>query len=303
MNAIPPLTDAELSSSLRDVECTQPSCSDSQSHAKRSQSSCSVSLDEVLGQGVWRASHAPSKQYASVETGFSALNAQLALGGWPLGVTTEIGLSEVGIGELRLLLPGLRQLLNDTQQGAHVVMIAPPYELFAPALQALGLEPSRITLVKASSITEVLWAAEQALVSTACTAVITWGGEHDMDHRALRRLQLAAEKTRCWHVLFRQAEMLSQSSISGLRMRLETDHYSRLKVAIVKQPQGWAGQECVLSLPPHYERWQRLSGPLLPHHNRWLAPRVRVLAKAPHRSASETAVNPRCSVVHLPCVV
>ncbi|NND01116.1 MAG: hypothetical protein HKN85_13125 [Gammaproteobacteria bacterium] len=115
---------------------------------------------------------------------------------------------------------------------------------------------------------DTLWAAEQALLAECCTAVFTWTGNHNLSTRDLRRLQLAAEKNHTWNVLFRHSDCLKQSSAAGLRLHLQSNTYSQLDIHILKQPQGWGGQRCKLSLQPHYENWQRLPAHLLPHHNR-----------------------------------
>ena len=58
-------------------------------------------------------------------------------------------------------------------------------------------------------------------------------------------------------------------SVAGLRMQLNCNSHSKLKVNILKQPQMWGGQECTISLSPHYENWQRLSVSLLPVHSHY----------------------------------
>ncbi len=261
-------------------------------------------LQELLSQHVWRSRDLLRHRHGVIDTGFAELNAAIALGGWPLGATTELGLSDVGIGELRLLMPALQSLLSTGYAGpdpAHArssvhtstglptpycLWIAPPHQPYAPALLKLGLPIAQIVVVQTRSLADTLWAAEQALLSDTCAAVFTWTGRHNLTQRDTRRLQLAAEKAQVWHVLFRHGEQLQQTSAASLRMHLRTKEDSQLHLHIVKQPQGWAGQECSVSLPPHYTDWQRLPVQHLPHSNRAYStqPRpLRILAKATHQ--------------------
>ena len=61
---------------------------------------------------VWRGKDYKTNTYKDnnkqISTGHKALDAQIE--GWPLGATTEIAHSQLGIGEIRLLIPALREL-------------------------------------------------------------------------------------------------------------------------------------------------------------------------------------------------
>ena len=248
---------------------------------------------------LWRGRQHQHKQstHANIlDTGYSALNAQLHDGGWPLTTTTELGMTSPGIGELRLLMPALRELMNRAHTQKNVMWIAPPFLPFAPALFKEQIDVSKLTVVQTRSIRDTLWAAEQALLAECCTAVLCWTGSYDLSPRELRRLQLAAEKSRTWHVLIRHSDCLQQASASGLRLHLKSDAYSKLDIHILKQPQGWGGQHCSLSLHPHYENWQRLPVHLLPHHNHAQIPvlpeRLADLNSHEHRPASVTVLMP-----------
>ena len=261
------------------------------------QSEDTTMFNKLAAEHIWRSSDLATQKHVSIDTGFKDLNKQLSIGGWPIGATTEIGLNDNGIGELRLVLPGLSLLMNKPNGPLHTVWIAPPHQPFSPALAKHGIDLERLTIVRARTIGDILWAAEQALLSKACAGVFTWVGRHNLSQKAVRRLQLAAKKTSSWHVLFRHSEQLTQSSTSSLRLQLKNDNYSRLLIHITKQPQSWGGQECVLSLPPHYERWQRLPAQSLPHNNycHTRSPRqVRILAKALQKiSAQKAELNSR----------
>ena len=95
-----------------------------------------------------------------VSSGYAKLDEQLHLGGWPLASTVEFGLSQAGIGELRLLAPALRELQNNHHQ--NIIWVAPPFLPYAPALIKEQIDVSRLTIVQTNTIQDSLWAAEQA---------------------------------------------------------------------------------------------------------------------------------------------
>jgi hypothetical protein len=97
-----------------------------------------------------------------------------------------------------------------------LVWIAPPYEPYAPALAQQGIELSRLLVVRPATATEALWAAEQALSSGVCAAVLIW--LKGTDDRWLRRLKLAAEEGGALGVLFRPARHRFESSPASLRL-------------------------------------------------------------------------------------
>lgn len=227
------------------------------------------SLKQILATHprLWRASDRRRRaggyrggRYASLETGYPALNAVLHSGGWPRGVSNELYLPGQGIGELRLLLPALRRLAGE----GYICWVAPPCIPFAPALAQQGIDLQQLLIVPADSLVDRLWAMEQALLSTCCVAVFGWFGQHILGLRELRRLQLAAEQSACWSVLFRQQRCRALPSPSALRMQLRPEPRGRLAIEVLKQPGGWAGQQLTLSVAPHYEQWQRLPVALLP---------------------------------------
>lgn len=199
---------------------------------------------------------------ASLETGYPRLNQALHAGGWPRGVSNELYLPGQGIGELRLLMPALRQLTGE----GYLCWVAPPCLPFAPALVQQGLDLQHLLVIPAQSLADRLWAMEQALLAGCCTAVLGWFGREILGLRELRRLQLAAERSGCWSVLFRHNHCRSLPSPSALRLQLRPDPDGRLAIEILKQPGGWAGQQLTLSVSPHYEQWQRLPVELLPSY-------------------------------------
>jgi cell division inhibitor SulA/protein ImuA len=129
-------------------------------------------------------------------------------------------LGNAGLGEVRLFLPALVACQRSLGQGSTdipwIVWIAPPYEPYAPALAQQGIELGRLLVVRPASATEALWAAEQALASGVCAAVLLW--LKGADGRWLRRLKLAAEAGGALAVLFRPERHRFEFSPANLRL-------------------------------------------------------------------------------------
>jgi hypothetical protein len=153
----------------------------------------------------------------SVPTGFAQLDAELPGSGWPTGSLTELLPSHEGIGELRILGPALATLARTHQR---LAWIAPPYLPYAPALAAAGIDLAQVLIVRTRAARDALWAAEQALHSAACGAVLVWPSA--VKYVALRRLQLAAERGRALTILFRPPEVAREPSPAVLRLALHT---------------------------------------------------------------------------------
>jgi len=224
----------------------------------------------TLAGKIWRGAKARQSSKAQnrqVDTGFAELNTALHGGGWPTRSMTELGLNYDGIGELRLLLPALKQLQEKSLQ-KNIILVNPPYLPFAPAWVKEGIQIEQLTIIKTNNIKDTLWSIEHCLNAECCAAVLGWTGRYNINTQELRRLQLATEKSHTWNVLLRHERCLDQASVSGLRLKISANPYSQLDINILKQPNGWGGQQCTLSLHPHYENWQRIPVELLPYsHN------------------------------------
>jgi hypothetical protein len=173
------------------------------------------SLADILADArVWKlkdASAAPTRPVWS--TGCSALDARLPGGGWPTASLIEVLLDDTGLGEVQLFLPAL---VACQRAASWLIWISPPHEPYAPALAQQGIELTRLLIVRPASATEALWAAEQALASGVCAAVLLW--LKGTDDRWLRRLKLAAEAGGALGVLFRPERHRFESSPASLRL-------------------------------------------------------------------------------------
>jgi hypothetical protein len=128
-----------------------------------------------------------------------------------------------------------------------------------------------------ADVQHVLWAAEQALRSGSCAAVLAW--PQQADDRSLRRLQVAADTGRALAFLFRDRRYLSNASPAALRLELTATpqpsiwvrkcrggnvpmqaipfhqrHTNRETVlAAQAQAHGALGRETNMDAPPHGE--------------------------------------------------
>ena len=192
-----------------------------------------TSLATILQTGrVWRGASVSCGGETGLASGFAALDAELPGGGWPSGALTEILTAHEGIGELRLLGPALARL---SAQGRTLVWIAPPYLPYAPALAAAGIALSHIVIVRTTGARDALWAAEQALRSNACGALLCW--LERPRYPELRRLQVAAEGGRAAGFVFRGSAAQNESSPAPLRLSLHTAS-GGLAVRILKRRGG-----------------------------------------------------------------
>ena len=174
---------------------------------------------------IWRGQErAPGSR--GLASGYPKLDQHLPGGGWPRHALTEILLDHYGTGELQLLMPALARLSqrepaeadHDSDAG-WIAWVDPPFEPYPPALQQWGVNLSRVLIVRPRKSREALWAAEQALSSGNCAAVLLWSCM--LDDAATRRLQLAAEKGRSWAIAFRSARDTIHPSAAALRLRVD----------------------------------------------------------------------------------
>jgi cell division inhibitor SulA/protein ImuA len=148
-------------------------------------------------------------------TGFGALDRCLPGGGWPRQGLIELLADRHGIGELSLLMPALAALCGE-EHGGWLAWVSPPYQPYAPALAACGIDVDRVLVVRPGP---VAWVMEQSLRSGSCSAVLVWLDAIELP--GLRRLQLAAEQAGCLAVAFRRLRARHEPSPAVLRIALE----------------------------------------------------------------------------------
>jgi cell division inhibitor SulA/protein ImuA len=203
-----------------------------------------TALDNFPPSLVWRGDALGVPDEPGVATGFAVLDDVLPGAGWPVGALTEILPSSQGIGELSLLRPALARLSREAARW--IVWVAPPHLPYAPALQAAGVDLSRLVVLRPHSASEALWATRQALASGSCSAVLAW--LNAPDHQSLRRLQLAAEGGGAAAFLFRPAYARRDFSPAPLRLFLEPAG-SQLAVHVLKRRGPRLARPVLLDLP------------------------------------------------------
>ena len=167
---------------------------------------------------VWRVGERPVTPARAIPCGVPGLERQLPGGGWQPGCINEIIGHGTGIGEVSLLLPALASL---TRKGETVALIAAPFTPYAPALQQAGVDLTHTLRIETQNTADSVWAAEQALRSGTCGAVLVWLA--DADHTALRRLQLAAEAGDACCFVLRHRAHAGATSPAAVRVEVRSD--------------------------------------------------------------------------------
>lgn len=188
-----------------------------------------VSLDEVLRRAdVWRGRHLASAALPTVPSGFASLDDMLPGGGWPRGSVTELLVD--GAGEISLLATAL-----STAQVAEgwVMLISPPHCLCAAALSALGIDLSRLLVLRPQNPRDALWAAEQALASRALGGLLFWS--ESLIAAQMRRLQVAASEGMGLTFVCRPMRERDETSAAPLRLCLDSSEQGELAVQILKR--------------------------------------------------------------------
>ena len=195
---------------------------------------------------IWRADQLVRAPVPARPSGFTALDAELPGGGWPLGMVTELITRDPGIGELRLLIPLLRQL---TLERRIVLLLSPPLTPYAPALAAFGIDLDYLIVIRASHAADRLWAVEQTLKSSSFGALLGWLPQQRTRPEHLRRMQLAAQSCRGPVFLLRELPAQFESSPAPLRLLLLPRPSQRLSVQILKRRGPLLADPLELALP------------------------------------------------------
>lgn len=211
-------------------------------------------LEEQLAGRLWRGSSLGSAATPALPSGFAALDGELPGGGWPLRAVTELLTPQFGVLEWRLLAPALQrwwaaQALPAAAPGRRartaelalrsLLLINPPHTPHLPGLQALGLPPSALIWVAATTPAQQLWAAEQAIKSRV--AVLAWLPEARPEQ--IRRLQVNALSSDAPAFLVRPERAGQQSSAAPLRLVVQPGEAWQLQVHLLKRRgpahEGW----------------------------------------------------------------
>ena len=179
--------------------------------------------------GVWRGGEFERVAHAAVATGHPVLDRELPGGGWPIGTLSEVLHDAEGIGEITFLAHAIARACEGERLVAWINPLHLPY---APALAQAGIPLERCMVVRPAQRDDALWAAEQAMRSGACGAVLFWSAHED--YAWLRRLQMAAEAGRTMAVLFRSTAAEARSTPAHLRVALTREN-GDLRIRIPKR--------------------------------------------------------------------
>ena len=177
----------------------------------------SVTIEKLLHSNpkLWRGCDMAGQGFRGQSTGFPQLDDILPSRGWPQSGLIEVITPCWGIGELQLLIPLMRSVV---EQGKWVLWITPPHMPYAPALVQVGVNTDQMLVVKRdTSCKDALWSMEKALQTSNFGLVLTW--QNWLPGKVLRRLQLAAENGNTLGVFFKQHD--SKYSPSQIRLKIK----------------------------------------------------------------------------------
>lgn len=216
-----------------------------------------VALSDVLARGdVWRGDSLANLPEAAIPSGYPELDAELPGGGWPRGNLSEFLVERSGFGEMSLLLPALARL---SAAGGWLALVAPPWQLHAPAWAAAGIALERLLVVKAGG--QAVWCLEQLLASGGFAGVLGWA-EQALDPRALRRLQVAAEGRPVFAGLWRSTAAAAAPSPAPLRLAMAAGE-GGVTVRILKRRGRPASRPLLLGIARPGRNKRVVAGPVL----------------------------------------
>lgn len=224
---------------------------------------------ESLHPDVWRASQLAAPGSRTVASGFANLDGELPGGGWPTGSLTELMIPQPGCGELRLLRPALATLA-----ARPLFFLQPPHRLQPAAFDWWGLPTRNLTVLKAAKTADALWATEQVLHAGTAGAVLLW--QSQIRPEALRRIQLAAQRSDSLFVLFRPLAAAASTSPSPLRL-LMAPLSSGISVSFVKRRGPSRDESLFVPLAPSpilFDRHALDRSPSAPPRPRELSPEL-----------------------------
>jgi protein ImuA len=220
----------------------------------------------ALHPSLWRAHQLGRAAESVVPTGFVALDAQLPGGGWPCGALTELLLPSPGVGEMRLLAPGLASAVAS---GRPVMLFDPPARPCAQALAQLHIDTRQLIVVHGRegpagagvrprlSAADLLWALEQTLRSGSAGPVLVWLPDV-LRADALRRLHLASLAHPGPAFLLRGVPARLKPSPAALRLMLHPAGVpDELSVQVLKRRGPPLAQPLRLALAPVLTRSQQ----------------------------------------------
>lgn len=151
-----------------------------------------------------------SRPHERLALGIDVLDEQLG-GGLPRSAVTEI-VSEPGHGGWWLAMKAL------AQTDGRIGLINHDDSFHPPGAALLGVNLSRLLVVRVRNHKDALWALERLAKNASLSATLTWlPNLRDVE---IRRLQLAAERSKQCVMLLRNSEEAGRSSWGALRLQV-----------------------------------------------------------------------------------
>ncbi|HEY1999922.1 translesion DNA synthesis-associated protein ImuA [Paraburkholderia sp.] len=185
-----------------------------------------LSAPEKIHPSLWRGAQLARARGTVVDTGYPSLSEQLPGGGWPVSALIELLTQQPGVGEMRMLAPAL------AAGKAPVAMIQPPADPVIAGLSYVGIPADRLLLLRAKTMSDQLWAAEQVLRAGTCSAVLLWHQHVHADW--LRRLHLSARTGNALLFMVRPLTCAQDASPAELRIAVRPDE-SGAAIRIIKR--------------------------------------------------------------------
>lgn len=222
---------------------------------------------------LWRAGQLAQQQHQQqtpgIPTGYAQLDQHLPGKGWPAAGLMEFMLTSAGIGELSMLVPALQQLSHGEDRW--LTWINPPFIPYAPALQSVGIDTSKILLIHPRTHADTLWALERTCKSGSCSIALAWLDEKKLKLKDTQRLQVAAKQGRTLTCLFRPKTALTQSSMAELRLALGNTKPGQISVDVLKRRGGWPVHDVQLPVAQITKTEYRQSDEVQHHLEVWRA--------------------------------
>ncbi len=173
-----------------------------------------------------------SEQARPLSSGCQAMDRYLPGGGYQNGTIVEYLRVQPACGANYLALSAAREAMNASLGFLVVVDLA--QQFYPPAAVALGIDLQRLVLVRPKSSADALWAIDQSLRCSAVAAVLAEVDQ--MDDRAARRVQLAAEQGGGLGLLIRGAAARSQPSWAEVQWIVRPLHGESPSQGFAKYP-------------------------------------------------------------------
>lgn len=213
-----------------------------------------------------------------LSTGCAALDQLLPRGGLQRGTLVEWLAEQPGSGAGGLALLAARQACRDDKA---LVVMDRQRQFYPPAAVAWGYDLASMLVIRSSSEEDELWALDQALRCRGVGAVFAPLAQLDL--RAFRRLQLAAENGGTLGLLLRPATIRGQPSWADLQIAVRpraSPAGRRLQVEIVRCRGGTAGRSIELEISDLTGMVQKVSASHEPDQQTHPLPPAAELARA-----------------------